>query len=247
MAKSETVNKRLESDLYIPVRDFLTSLGYTVRAEVDDCDIAAVKGEELLIVELKLNLTVELLTQAVKRQRMTDLVYIAVPKPVHFKSNAKYRDLQHLLRRLELGLLFVSFRGNKPLVEPILEPLPFERSRSQAHGRRKRSKMLSEINARSIDANLGGSNRRKLLTAYREQAIQIACCLAEFGPMSARQLRQKGTDAKKTLSIMYVNHYGWFERCGKGVYALTSAGRAALDDYPELTTIYRKTFLEVEE
>ena len=37
-----------------------------MRSEVKDCDIAAVKGDDLLIIELKKTLNVPLLVQAVR-------------------------------------------------------------------------------------------------------------------------------------------------------------------------------------
>ena len=42
-----------ETDLYEPIRAFLEEEGYQVQAEVKDCDIAAVKDGQLVIVELK--------------------------------------------------------------------------------------------------------------------------------------------------------------------------------------------------
>ena len=50
-----------ESDLYLPVKRFLESQGYEVKGEVGDCDVAATRGnEELVVVELKLSLNLEL-------------------------------------------------------------------------------------------------------------------------------------------------------------------------------------------
>ena len=42
-----------EKDLYGPVRDYLENLGYQVKGEVKDCDIAALRDGELIVVELK--------------------------------------------------------------------------------------------------------------------------------------------------------------------------------------------------
>ena len=42
-----------ETDLYEPIRAFLEEEGYQVQAEVKNCDIAAVKDGQLVIVELK--------------------------------------------------------------------------------------------------------------------------------------------------------------------------------------------------
>ena len=54
-----------ESDLYAPVRDYLTQLGYDVQGEVKDCDLTAVRGDELIVGELKRGFTIELLYQAI--------------------------------------------------------------------------------------------------------------------------------------------------------------------------------------
>lgn len=46
-----------ETDLYPPVKRYLEGPGYTVKGEVDDCDVVAVRrGEEPVVVELKLTL-----------------------------------------------------------------------------------------------------------------------------------------------------------------------------------------------
>ena len=113
-----------ETDLYPPVADYLGSLGYTVRSEVANCDITAAKGDDLIIVELKRNFSTDLLIQAAKRQRMTDSVYVALPRPA---NGRKLRGMKHLLRRLELGLIFVSPNGRKKSrVEVAFHPVPFQ-------------------------------------------------------------------------------------------------------------------------
>jgi hypothetical protein len=43
----------LEEHLFKPVSDFLIKNGYQVRSELKFCDIIAIKGDELIIVELK--------------------------------------------------------------------------------------------------------------------------------------------------------------------------------------------------
>jgi hypothetical protein len=230
--------KILESDLFQPVSDFLTEAGYRVRSEVKDCDITAVKGEELVIVELKRNLSVELLAQAAKRQRLADLVYVAVPKPKKLKADTKWKDITHLLRRLELGLMLVSFQGKGVIVEIPVHPEPFDREKSRKNSRGKRERLLQEATARNMDANVGGSNRRKLVTAYRENSLHIACCLARYGPLSPKKLREKGTDPKKTGTILMDNFYGWFERIQTGIYWITETGRDALIQYKELAQYY---------
>jgi len=43
-----------ETDLFPPIKKHLEASGYTVRAEVRDCDITAFKDDELIIIELKI-------------------------------------------------------------------------------------------------------------------------------------------------------------------------------------------------
>ena len=69
-----------ETELYAPVKAFLESQGYEVKAEVHDCDLVAIRGEEEpVIVELKTTLSLALLMQGVDRQAISDWVYLAVP------------------------------------------------------------------------------------------------------------------------------------------------------------------------
>ena len=54
-------NKLKESDLYLPIKHFLNNLGYEVKGEIKECDIVAKKGDDLIIIELKLTLNITLL------------------------------------------------------------------------------------------------------------------------------------------------------------------------------------------
>ncbi|MCC6489716.1 MAG: hypothetical protein IT364_19645 [Candidatus Hydrogenedentes bacterium] len=227
-------NSIRETDLYAPLRDYLTAQGYTVRAEVKGCDVTATKGDALIVVELKRNMTLTLLAQAALRQRVADSVYVAVPRPSGGAAGRAWKGIRHLLRRLELGLILVSLGSKAPRVEIVFHPGPFAR-RKQKNVRRA---LLEEMAGRSGDFNEGGSTRRKLVTAYRESAIQIACCLDALGPTSPRDLRARGC-CEKTASILYDNVYGWFERQGRGIYGLSTKGRKELKSYPELVRAYR--------
>ena len=229
--------KPAETDLYPLLHEYLTAQGYTVRGEVKHCDIAAVKGDDLIVIEMKLALNLSLLAQGVRRQQMTDSVYLALPRPPNYaKWMRQMRGAFRVLRRLELGMLLVSLKPGKPPVEVVFHPLPFERRKRRS----ARRAILEEIGRRSGDFNLGGSTRRPLVTAYRENAIQIACYLADSGEgeMEPRQLRALGT-GPKTLSILSRNVYGWFSRVDRGLYTVTSKGREALANYPELVCHYR--------
>lgn len=216
-----------ETDLYPPIRDYLEANGYTVRSEVLHCDITAVKDDDLIIIELKKSANISLLIQATKRQMISDSVYVAVPKPK--PRRAHWQGVKRILRRLELGLITVNLRARKRQVEVVFDPLPHQRRKQS----QKRRAVLQEIADRSGEYNVAGSTRTKLVTAYRENAVLIGCCLRRFGPLSAKQLRDMGS-GEKTSSILYNNYYDWFQRIRRGVYQLTGLGEQQLSDYPQI-------------
>jgi hypothetical protein len=224
----------LEEDLYAPVRDFLISQGYTVRAEVKDCDVAAVKDGKMIVVEMKKALSLELVMQAVKRQKIADAVYLAIPKPKKLYFTKKWRGLSHLLRRLELGLLLVTIRNGGTVVDVALEAQEFDRIKSRKQNSRRRNALEKEFHARRGDYNMGGSTRKKLMTAYRETSLYIACCLSQFGPLSPKKLRELGSEADKTQTILNMNVYGWFEKKNRGIYSISKPGKSALTEYKAL-------------
>ena len=89
---------RKETDLYPPVKRYLESQGYTVKGEITDCDVVAVRpGEEPVIVELKLTLNLNVVLQAVARQRVSNAVYVGVPR----RCSALRSQRRHVLRRME--------------------------------------------------------------------------------------------------------------------------------------------------
>jgi len=224
-----------ETDLARPLCNWLAGQGYTVRSEVRDCDIAAVRGDELLIVEMKKALNLPLILQAVQRQRMADSVYVAIPRPPNkWKWWKESRDVFHLLRRLELGLILVALGNCKGPVDVVFPPRPLAQRR-RAPSRRA---LLAEIAGRTADFNTAGSSHTKLVTAYRENAIYIACCLLHWREMAPAALRALGT-GPKTQSILRMNVYGWFERTGRGMYALSARGNEEISKYPQLVAHYK--------
>ncbi|MGE5559219.1 MAG: DUF2161 family putative PD-(D/E)XK-type phosphodiesterase [Bacillota bacterium] len=223
-----------ETDLYRPIHDYLVRQGYAVYGEVKNCDITALRGEELVVIELKRNFTLPLILQAVKRQESADSVYVAVPRPKGCKALSALRGMFRLLRRLELGLITVALGKENATVEILLHPAPFDRAGSRRSSRRKRLHIIREIEGRSGDYNAGGSSRREIMTAYRENCIRIACCLDKFGPLAPKDLRGRFGAGPKTQSILGKNFYGWFDRVEKGLYALTEKGRKDLAKYPAM-------------
>ncbi|WP_186580471.1 DUF2161 domain-containing phosphodiesterase [Aquibacillus kalidii] len=233
----ETI-KLKEADLYKPIQNHFVREGYEVYGEVKDCDMVAVQDDELIIIELKLNLSVELLIQATKRQRLSEQVYIAVPRPKKYNPRSKrWRDICQLVRRLELGLILVSITGKSKRMEIIFEPTAFNRKKSLSQHKRKRQEILKEIDGRSADFNIGGSNRTQIMTAYRENCIQIASYLKQNEELSPKALIELGT-GKKTQSILSKNYYGWFDRIKRGMYALSEKGKQELEEYPDLLDFY---------
>lgn len=229
-----------ETDLYGPVRDFLLSRGYTVRSEVRGCDITAIKGDDLVILEMKTALTVPLLAQAVERQKAADSVYVVVPHPGKRVRTREWRRTCALLKRLELGLVLVTLDGSNPEVE-----IPFHPAVRTIRKRRDiRRAIIEEAASRSGDFNQGGSTGQKLVTAYREASIKIACFLQVMGASSPKKLRQAGT-GEKTASILYKNYYGWFRRVARGQYELTDKAVQEMAAYCDLVERYRVEALSV--
>jgi len=224
-----------ETDLYGPIQTYLAARGYTVRAEVGHCDITAQKDDDLVVIELKRHLSVELLIQATARQRIAESVYVAVPAPANMGRKSRWPGIKRVVRQLELGLILVFFDGPAPRVEVVFHPRPYQRRRRRS----ARRAVLQEMAGRSGNYNEGGSTGRKLVTAYRESAIHIACCLEKFGPLTPRQLRALDT-GPKTTAILYGNYYGWFDRVARGLYAIAARGTEELAAYPDLVARYRE-------
>lgn len=237
--------KLKEEDLYAPVRSYFEGLGYTVNGEVMHCDVTAVKDNTLVVVEMKTVMNLDVILQAVQRQKIADFVYIAVPRNNRVMRKKRWGSICHLLKRLELGLLLVS-SGKGAFVEEAIRPLPFDRAKSISQANRKRKAVLHEIRERHGDYNIGGSTRKKLVTSYRESVIRVAVFLKEYGPCAVKQIREATGLAQKTAAILQDNHYGWFHRESRGVYGLTEKGSTELLLYHELAEHFRKQFLEAE-
>jgi hypothetical protein len=209
-----------ESDLYAPLKSYLEAQGYEVKAEIGDCDIMACRGDEQpIVVEMKLTFSLALVIQGVARQGMFDLVYLAVPVNKGWKQ--RYRDVIALCRRLSLGLLAVGPKG----VEAHLDPAPYAPKLKS----KPAARLLREFERRVGDPNLGGITGVKKVTAYRQDALRCAAHLAA-GPCKASVVAA-ATEVTRATILMRTDHYGWFERAERGIYALTPKGQAALSEY----------------
>jgi hypothetical protein len=209
-----------ETTLYPPVKRFLESLGFEVKGEVCGCDVVALdKGvpTAVVIAELKLNFTLDLLLQAVDRLPACDDVWLAVRASRRGRGRERDSRVRKLCRLLGFGLVAVSAKGN---VEVIVEPVPWRPRRDP----KRRSRIVEEHRKRRGDPAIGGSTRRPIMTAYRQQALDCAKALAA-APSRPRDLKVTMPDAAK---ILQRNVYGWFERIERGHYGLTALGRAEL-------------------
>lgn len=208
-----------EADLYPDLKAYLEAQGYEVKAEIGDCDLMARRGDEpALVVEMKLSFSLALVMQGVARQGLFDDVYLAVP--VAEKGwKLRYKDIVALCRRLGLGLLAVRPGQG---VEAHLDPAPYVPRKNTARAGR----LLREFERRVGDPNKGGTTGIKRVTAYRQDALR--CLLAlQGGALKAAAVAQVSGVAR-AAGLLRDDHYGWFERVERGIYALTPQGRAAI-------------------
>lgn len=214
-----------ETDLYEPVKRFLEDQGYEVKGEIGKVDVMACRAAEPpVIVELKTAFSLSLFHQAVERLSVAETVYIAVPhKPGKDFAKALKRNAT-LCRRLGIGLLSVRLKDGS--VYPHLDPGPYRPRRSEP----KTQRLLKEFAKRVGDPNRGGATRQGLITAYRQDALRVLQFLSATGPSKAAFVAAE-TGVETARRIMADDHYGWFERVRTGIYQITPAGQAALQDY----------------
>ncbi|MCI8716218.1 MAG: hypothetical protein HFF67_09455 [Oscillospiraceae bacterium] len=230
------MEKLLESDLYGPVRSYLEGLGYDVKGEVKDCDVAAVRDGELIVVELKRGFTLELVFQAMDRQRVADGVYVAVPLPKRGYMDPRVPEMRSLCRRLELGLIFVGFTSRGAgQVDVAVHP---KEASAPRRDKKRRLAVLREHGDRTGSANTGGVSRKKILTAYKEQALLAVRILRDRGPLTAADVKKLG-GPPNAAAILGRNALGWFDRTPgpdgrRYLYAPNEKALAALEEYGHL-------------
>jgi len=207
--------KPRETDLYPPVKTFLEAQGYVVKGEIGAVDVVAVRGDEPpVLVELKLTFSLALVHQGLERQKVSDLVYLAVPMPPKAKA---LKDHLRLCRRLGLGLLTVRLRDG--FVEPLADPGRFVPRKSA----KRKARLLREFARRVGDPNAGGATRAGIITSYRQDALKCVAFLRVHGPSKGADVARQA-EVPNATRIMAANHYGWFRRVARGVYGLTESG-----------------------
>jgi hypothetical protein len=212
-----------EIDLYPPLKQFLIQQGYEVKGEVQNCDVIAVRGDEcVVVVELKLSINLTVVLQAVDRLQITDTVYIGVPKGITVLKKQR-KHVVKLLRMLGLGLIVIDPAAAAGGVDVLCDPSGYK----PRQVKQRTHRLLGEFMHRVGDPNAGGSSvRRGIMTAYRQKALAIAEYLREHGETKAAIIARSLAEPR-TRVILYDNVYGWFDRLGKGVYALSPRGEIA--------------------
>ncbi|MDE0590283.1 DUF2161 family putative PD-(D/E)XK-type phosphodiesterase [Halocynthiibacter sp. C4] len=209
-----------EADLYPPIKTYLEAQGYEVKAEIGAVDVVAIRGEEPpVLVEIKRGFTLSLLHQGVARLAISDDVYLAIPRGKGKAFLTALKGHKTLCRRLGLGLITVRPRDN--FVEVHLDPGPYTPRKSKL----RQGRLLREFARRVGDPNAGGQTRSGIVTAYRQDALKVAAYLAATGPSKGAHVA-KATGVETATRLMADDHYGWFERVEKGIYALTPKGEA---------------------
>lgn len=216
-----------ETQLYEPVKKYFEGLGYKIDAEVRGCDLTAVKEDIVIVAELKRSFNITLVYQLMDRKKYTPYVYAVIPRPKSLR-NKEHRSRVRLLNYLGIGLIIVSPSTKR--VDILVKPKINDLFRA-----RYKQYIKKEINNRHTDFNIGGSNRKKIVTAHRESVIAALCYIEKYGTIKTRDCRD---------NIKYVlqkNHYKWFERVSKGVYTMNEAGKRALEnqDFKDVVEFYR--------
>lgn len=227
-----------EEELYTPVCRFLSSQGYTVRGEVKNCDVAAIRDGEMVVVELKTAFNLKLVYQAMDRKAITENVYAAIPRPKTGQNTRAWKNMLRLLKKLEIGLITVALDGMGS-VDVILEPTDGGGYKNS----RKRSALAGELAGRHMDANNGGIVRRKIMTAYKEREIALCVLLSDRESITFKELKAMGLGAEYQ-SVLTRNYSRLFDRKGRGQYALAQKGRELIAeaDFKEAVAYYTKEF-----
>ena len=210
----------METSLYLPIKAFIEAAGYEAKGEVGGCDLVGIRPDDpsvVVVCELKLSFNLELILQAVDRASIADEVWIAAPVSATGRGREGDKRYRDLCRRLGIGMLGVSAKGEVSIIVSAVSPMPRTNPK-------RRSALVREHQRRRGDPTRGGSTRMPIMTAYRQQAILCAEALGP-GPMRPRDIKPVAPDAGK---ILQNNYYGWFERVKPGVYQLTDLGRTAI-------------------
>ena len=218
-----------EAALYQPIKQYFVERGYVVHGEVMNCDIVAMSAEGIVhVIELKTSCNLTLLLQAVARMKLASYVSVAIPTPTR-RQLPLWRELCTLCERVGIGLLTVTFIKNGAYVT---EHVSAQRSDLNPNRKRKAA-LIKEVHSRHGDFNVGGTNKVKLMTAYRQLSLLCVAQLLHRGPSRPKELREALLN-DKVARILQMNVYGWFERKRVGIYDVSETGKAAAITYASI-------------
>ena len=213
----------METSLYAPVKQFLESLGFHVKGEIGGCDLVGIaEGSPPVVVigELKLIFNLDLVLQGVDRADVCDEVWLAVRASGEAAANA-----------IRGSASFASGWGSACWLSP--NPVP---SRLWlAPKQRCRAAIIAAAHASSRSIGEGGAIPwlAALARSCRDGLPPAGSRLRGEG--ASRLSAPQGSEAfdPDAPQILHRNVYGWFEQIARGVYALTEAGQAALQVWPQ--------------
>ena len=226
----------MEKDLFEPIKEYFSLLGYSCDGEVNDIDLYMQKDDESVAVELKQSIDFKAIRQAALRQKIVDTVYIGTFMPKNLRSREN-REKIYLLKRLGIGLIVVSKRSNR--AEIISEPVVSELASFKVRNKKKKTALEKEFTKRKVRSNVGGVTGTKLMTGYREDALLVLDSLNELGGEASPRAIKAICNVEKTPNILRDNHYGWFVHADKGLYALSDKGCEALKEYEDSIKILK--------
>lgn len=218
----------MEKDLFMPIKKYFEAQGYEADGEVKDIDLYMEKDGKNIAVELKLSLDFKAFQQAALRQKVCDCVYIGIPAPRDLRSRS-FNDKIYILKRLGIGLITVSDKTKT--VSVVSEPVVSELKSFQIRNKGKRAKISKEFNSRVSKSNVGGVNKTKIVSNYREDALLVLNALCALKGEATTKEIHKLSKVDKTAAILRADYYGWFTKKASGVYAISDKGFDAIEEY----------------
>jgi hypothetical protein len=214
----------LETDLFNPVKKLLETFGYHVKGEVVHTDVFGVKEGQTIAVELKNQISLKLIYQAIERLKIADKVYIGIPKKAILSHRKDMKYLKQLLIKLNIGLISIDQNEAYFIIN-------IEHGSTSKRSNHKKRRVIKEFSERENHINLGGT-RGKIVTAYKEKVIRIALMLQKMKSASPKKLMEH-TGIEETSRILQSNFDGWFEKVDRGIYQLSLKGEKELAHYLE--------------
>jgi hypothetical protein len=223
-----------EVDLSPILKSFFEQLGYLVKAEIINMDMMCCKGDDCIGIELKLDLSLKVINQALDRLKMINTVYIAILKPK--KESETFKEKKRIVKALGIGLIYVDTQEEKVDIQ-------FDPTKPISVQKKLSLKLKKEFELRQLSKNEAGMHQKKVMTVYKEQLLVLLGALYHHSG--------KFSEIKKHYNInniqgkLYKNYYGWFKHVYHGVYQVSDKGLKAyalyVEDIKTLLTHYKKT------